>query len=574
MKKQFSFLLIFVLLSFTGLAMGKPCQAKTNIQIKMDGERLSIKDAPPILTGDRILVPMEPIFKKLNADLNWDEDSQTITVQLGNSNIKLTIGKKEAIKNEQKVLLETSPQLMNDTIMVPLRFIVEALGGQVNWVGETNTIEISSPGVEKLQLDWTWQFESDLAFNFLVAETDEILLVFGDDGLLSGHNESTALYGIDKATGEKIWQVNGDKSYPMMVEDFVISADQKHITVVIKSESKLICLETATGEVVWDKNIETDEGYLKELRGAEDVIAYIVAAPSRQSFLYALGENTGKMLWEKQFTSKENFSGDHLLADNYPHSTIILAIDQNIIGLDPQTGETKWKVPGKPLDGTFYSLPSTAFKEDFRYFGHLKEEAKWIVTEDKLVKMDTARGEILKKLDFSDKDFISILDDRYLLIKEYDLGEYEVFGKNLKDEDFTTSLYDLEKEKIIWEMEGRGSLAVIEEGIIYLLIGGYGGYPAAFELDTGNKLWQSSHKIGAFKNLVVWEGYLLVPGKESLFFLDKETGEIIYWLADTEIREAEARCPLNIYGLVTKIGDKLYVGSSDGSFKVYSGNKE
>ncbi|MFA5536582.1 MAG: stalk domain-containing protein [Bacillota bacterium] len=574
MKKQSFFLLILTLVFFTTLSPGKPCLANTNIRVEVDGEQLQITGTKPYLENDRVLIPMRAILEKLNAKVYWNEATQTVTAQLDNNNIELTINELKARKNDQEIQLETSPKLIEGKTMIPLRFVAEALGSKVNWDAEKNAVEISRPGVKKLQLDWEWQFKSDLDFNFLVAETDDTLLVFGDDGLLSGHNEHTALYGIDKVTGKKIWQMNADKSFPMMVRDFVISADQKYLTVMIKSESKLVCLETATGEVVWKKNIEIDEAYLNELSGAEGVIAYTVANPSKQNFLYVLDENTGEMLWAKQFTAKENFSGDHLLADNYSYPTLLLATDQNITALDPQTGETRWELPGKSLSRNFYSLPFTALKEDFRYFNHLKEETKWIIKEDKLVKMDLAKGEILNKVDFSEKNFISILDEQYLLIKKYDLGEYEVFGKNLKDKDFTTSLYDLEKDKTIWEMEGRGSLAVIEEGIIYLLIGGYGGYPAAFELDTGNKLWQSPHKIGDIKNLLVWENYLLVPDKESLHFLDKETGELLYWLADTQIKEAEARGPLNTYGLVTKIGDKLYVGSSDGSFQVYSKNKE
>lgn len=563
MKKQGLLLLVLTLIFFIGFITVKPCQAGVDIQVKVDGERLSMKDTKPILENDRILVPMRIIFEKLNAKVYWDQDSQTVTAQLGDNNIKLTINKKEALKNGQEILLDTSPRLINGTTMVPLRFVAEALGSQANWIAETNTAEIHRPGVEKLRLDWTWQFEGDLDFNFLMDEVGNVLIVFADDGFLSGYNEHTALLGIDKTTGEKIWQVDA-KGWPMMSTDFVVSLDREYIGVLIKSEAKLIWLKTATGEIVWEKRIEEGNGSLSEICGSEGVVAYTIRTRDKSTLLYVCDEKTGETLWTKQLPSTD------LLGNNFSYPVIILVGEQNITALDPGTGETRWEITGEIgyQNRSFYSMPYTGFKKDFRYFSQ-KEETGWFITKDKLIKVDLTSGEIITQVGINEKNFISILNDRYLLIKEYNLGRYgyDVFGKNVKDEDFTTSLYDLKEEKTLWQIEGRGSLAVIEGDVIYLLMEGYYGYPAALEFSTGKKLWQSPYQIGDMKNLVVWEDYILVSGKESLFFLDKETGEIVYWLADTQIREAEAKGPLITYGLVTKIGDCLYIGSSDGSFQ-------
>jgi len=62
--------------------------------------------------------------------------------------INLWIGKNKAKVNGQEVMIDPSnpnvvPEITNSRTMVPLRFVAESLGCNVEWVPETKTVRIT-----------------------------------------------------------------------------------------------------------------------------------------------------------------------------------------------------------------------------------------------------------------------------------------------------------------------------------------------------------------------------------------------------------------------------------------------
>ena len=55
------------------------------------------------------------------------------------------MGKRFVIEGEkeEKVTLEVAPEIKNGRTFVPLRFVTEALGAEVEWVAETKTIVVT-----------------------------------------------------------------------------------------------------------------------------------------------------------------------------------------------------------------------------------------------------------------------------------------------------------------------------------------------------------------------------------------------------------------------------------------------
>lgn len=65
-----------------------------------------------------------------------------MTIKLKSTSITLVIGKNQATVNGKNKSLDVPPQLIKDRTMVPLRFVTEALGAQVEWNGDTETVTI------------------------------------------------------------------------------------------------------------------------------------------------------------------------------------------------------------------------------------------------------------------------------------------------------------------------------------------------------------------------------------------------------------------------------------------------
>lgn len=105
-------------------------------------------DNPAVVMNGSTLVPLRPIFEKLGAVIQWNNETRTVTATKNNKTIKLTIGSTTAYVNGVKNTLSTEAQIINDGTMVPIRFVSEALGAEVKWDEISKTVEIKSNPVE------------------------------------------------------------------------------------------------------------------------------------------------------------------------------------------------------------------------------------------------------------------------------------------------------------------------------------------------------------------------------------------------------------------------------------------
>lgn len=140
MKKQT--LILPLVMMFLLFSIGA---AKASPIVLLDGHQLSFEVSPTVENGTT-LVPVRAVFEALGATVQWDGYTQTVTVGKVGTTIKITMGQTTAYKNGSPVTLQVPAKLINNRTMVPLRFVSEALGAQVNWNGSTQTISIiSSP---------------------------------------------------------------------------------------------------------------------------------------------------------------------------------------------------------------------------------------------------------------------------------------------------------------------------------------------------------------------------------------------------------------------------------------------
>lgn len=107
--------------------------AAVPITIELDGQTLT-SDVPPYITASYVtMVPINVISKGLSAGVVWNQSSKTVTITQGDTVLKLTSGQKSALVNNSRVTLDTSVQIKQGRVMVPIRFVSEQLGLQVLW---------------------------------------------------------------------------------------------------------------------------------------------------------------------------------------------------------------------------------------------------------------------------------------------------------------------------------------------------------------------------------------------------------------------------------------------------------
>jgi WD40 repeat protein len=98
----------------------------------------------PVIYGDRALLPIRALIEELSGKLTWNNSEQKVTIQLGEKNIELWIGRNVANVNGVQMELDVAPVIINQRTMLPLRFIGENLGLNLIWDGNTQIIEINS----------------------------------------------------------------------------------------------------------------------------------------------------------------------------------------------------------------------------------------------------------------------------------------------------------------------------------------------------------------------------------------------------------------------------------------------
>ena len=97
---------------------------------------------PPIIEDGRMLVPMRFLFEQMGAEVEWNAETQTATAALNNTAVTFAIDDTEATVNNQSATMEVPAQLVNGKTMVPLRFLSEELGYNVMWNEEARTAVI------------------------------------------------------------------------------------------------------------------------------------------------------------------------------------------------------------------------------------------------------------------------------------------------------------------------------------------------------------------------------------------------------------------------------------------------
>lgn len=112
--------------------------------ILMPGKNLKF-DVPPVIKEGRLLVPIRSISTALGAEVDWDDDTKTATIVYGGTTIIFVISEGTITVNDEPVELEVDAEVIEGRIVVPLRFIVENMGLEIEWDQETETAEITDP---------------------------------------------------------------------------------------------------------------------------------------------------------------------------------------------------------------------------------------------------------------------------------------------------------------------------------------------------------------------------------------------------------------------------------------------
>lgn len=159
MKKILSAVLILVLFVMTALS----CNAEPLSDSDGEGFTLSMQINNPLMTvngeekeidpgmgtvplirNNRTLIPVRSLIEEMGGTVSWNNEAQETTLSLNGDTIRLTVGSTDAYLNESVHTLDTPPVIINSRTFLPVRFIAESFKFNVEWDNVRQLISISS----------------------------------------------------------------------------------------------------------------------------------------------------------------------------------------------------------------------------------------------------------------------------------------------------------------------------------------------------------------------------------------------------------------------------------------------
>ena len=113
------------------------------VNVTINGQALQADVKPFVNADGRTMLPIRAISEALGAVVQWDEATKTATLTLGDKTVKVPIGQNTIDVNGNPVAMDTSSVIKDGRTLLPVRAIGEALGAEIGWDQQTETVSIN-----------------------------------------------------------------------------------------------------------------------------------------------------------------------------------------------------------------------------------------------------------------------------------------------------------------------------------------------------------------------------------------------------------------------------------------------
>ena len=132
-----------VILSGSGTAEEPYIMTGREIEVYTNGTKAEMSDQPTIKDGI-VMLPVKETFEKLGAKVNWDEETQAVTIEKDGNYIYMLRDNKGIMINGEIYDLGYPMTMIEDVAYVPLTAIEMSITQNVTWNGEQYRIDINT----------------------------------------------------------------------------------------------------------------------------------------------------------------------------------------------------------------------------------------------------------------------------------------------------------------------------------------------------------------------------------------------------------------------------------------------
>lgn len=111
--------------------------SKQGVKVYVGDKEIDCKGAAPFIDENgRTQIPIRAVSEALNASVNWNEETKTVTIRKGAIEMQLEIGSSIMKAGNESVTMDTAARIVDDRTFIPLRYVGGGLNVRVEWVEE------------------------------------------------------------------------------------------------------------------------------------------------------------------------------------------------------------------------------------------------------------------------------------------------------------------------------------------------------------------------------------------------------------------------------------------------------
>lgn len=101
-------------------------------------------DVPPVIKNGRTLVPIGALSQALGAQVKWQQEEQTVLISKGDTQIHLQVQNQTALINGRSIVLDVPAENINSRVLVPLSFCAQAFNSNLSYYPEGCIVAVNN----------------------------------------------------------------------------------------------------------------------------------------------------------------------------------------------------------------------------------------------------------------------------------------------------------------------------------------------------------------------------------------------------------------------------------------------
>jgi len=132
-------ILVAILIVFTFLPFNAVTTYASDVRVMLDSQFIAVD---PVTIDNRTLLPIRAIVEELGGEVEWNNETREVTLIQGDVLVLLTIDSHRAMVNNRAVYIDVPAQIIEGRTFLPLRFVGESLGLDIDWYSGASTVII------------------------------------------------------------------------------------------------------------------------------------------------------------------------------------------------------------------------------------------------------------------------------------------------------------------------------------------------------------------------------------------------------------------------------------------------